>query len=182
MKLDPEVIDRYGRALYDAANRMSRVDQVEETTQVLVGLVPRGSQVRTFLEGPQFNVSDQMALVDKAFANKIDDLALNLLKILIRRRRIFYLEEILTNFHRIVEESRGVYHAELDAAIELSDEQKSRLQETLEKFTEHKLKINWRTKPELIGGVIFKYQDLLLDDSVRTRLRQMRHDMLAARI
>jgi F-type H+-transporting ATPase subunit delta len=182
MRLDPEVADRYGSALFSLAKRQELIDRIADEGRVLLELIPRGSKVRTFLEGPQFNIADQLGMIERAFKGRISDMLVNLLKLLIKRHRIFYLEEILKVYNNQVEEHRGIYSAEVFTAVDLDVTQKASLNYCLEQHTGNRLKIKYRNDPKIIGGVIFRFKDLLIDDSVRTRLCLLRQRMLAGRV
>lgn len=182
MRLDPEVAERYGEALFATARRRQTEDQLLREASEVLRLLQKGSDFRRFLEGPQFNTDEQRAVVERVFRVKYSELLVNLLDLLIRRRRIFYLEMILKEFERLVEEERGIFPAEVVSATTIEEDQRRALSNALEQYTNHTLKISFRTDPRLIGGLIFKFRDLLIDDSIKTRLDEMQHRLLAARL
>ncbi|MBN1516060.1 ATP synthase F1 subunit delta [Candidatus Sumerlaeota bacterium] len=182
MILDPEVAERYGDALFAVAKRRNELDAIWQDAEELMALVPRGSQIRTFLEGPQFNTADQERVVEKVFKGQLHELLTNLLHLLIHRRRIYYLEAILETFQRLVEESRGIYPAEVVSAVELNEAQKRDVEACMERYTQTDLRIHWRVEENLIGGLVVKFKDLLIDDSVSTRFAKLKHDMMAVRV
>ena len=182
MILDPEVSDRYGTALFHVAQRGGKEDVLMEQLQILDDLVKKGSQIRTFLEAPHFSTQDQERVMENVFRGRVDDMIITLLHLLIRRRRIFFLEEIIKRFVRLVEEGRGIFSADVISAVDIDSDQQRELEACLEKYTGDNLRTQYRKDPRLLGGLIFRYRDLLIDDSIRRRLNEIRGKMLAAKL
>jgi F-type H+-transporting ATPase subunit delta len=99
---------------------------------------------------------------------------------LLERHRIEYLTGILQRFVALVEQDMGIRPAVLTSAVPLSDDQKARLQERLEAYTESKLIIRWEVDESIIGGIRFRCGDLLLDDTISWRLETVRRVLLNA--
>lgn len=182
MRLDPEVADRYGSALFSLAKKKDSIDRIDAEGEALLQIIPRGSKVRIFLEGPQFNIADQLGMIERALKGRVDDMLINLLNLLIQRHRIFYLEDILKVYSQQVEQHRGIYSAEIFSAVELDIAQQASLNHCLEQHTGNRLKIKYRLDQKLLGGVIFRFKDLLIDDSVRSRLNDLQQQLQASRV
>ncbi|MFC1601468.1 ATP synthase F1 subunit delta [Candidatus Sumerlaeota bacterium] len=182
MRLDPEVAARYGTALYHVARDQGVVDALLVEAKALREIMRKGSKIRTFLEGPHFNTPDQKRVAQSVFRGQLSELLYNLLLMLIDRRRIYDFGEILKVYERLVDEAAGVFSADVFTAVDLDQGQQAELSGCLEGHTGHKLRIRFRIEPRLIGGVVFRYRDLLIDDSVRTRLDEIKRKLMACRV
>jgi F-type H+-transporting ATPase subunit delta len=124
-------------------------------------------------------VGEKLKLLDRAFKGRLSPLLINLLHLLATRRRTTYLDETLTLFQELVERAEGISQASVSSAGELSFQDKLRLKAALEKYTKSRLKIEYLVEPGLIGGVIFRFRDLLVDGSLASALEELRERMLS---
>jgi F-type H+-transporting ATPase subunit delta len=92
-------------------------------------------------------------------------------------------EEVLTSiygeYQRLANEHRNILAVDVSAAVPLSDEQLSELARSLEARTGKRIRIQEQTEPELLGGLIVRMGDTILDGSVRTRLRRLHEQLLS---
>ncbi len=94
----------------------------------------------------------------------------NFLILLVQKKRAEILPEISEEFQMMVNVEKNVSHGSIISAVELSDELQANVQATLEKLTGKKVVLSTSVDPSLIGGIIAKVGDLVLDGSIRTQL------------
>jgi F-type H+-transporting ATPase subunit delta len=104
-------------------------------------------------------------------------LSYQMLRMLLTKGRIEYLRAIVERFRVLVEREQGIYEAKVASPQLLDDATRKQLQDALEKYTSHRLKITWTEDPSLIGGVRFTYGDTLIDDSVKGKLGKLRQQL-----
>lgn len=168
-------VQSWARALFNVGNAAGTLKALTESASELLAAVEANPSLATFLESPQIPTENKHALADKLFEGKIDEKLLNLIHMMINRGREYLLAPVLTEFREEAERAEGIFPAHVSAARELSDDEKKKLTETLEKFTGTKLRVSYAVRPDLIGGFVFKYQDKLLDASIRNGLRELRN-------
>lgn len=177
---DTTVSERYAQALFNVASKENALDAfTHDATQLLI-LLKRDDKLAVFLEGPQFTTENKLQLIRKLFADKLHPVVFRLLNILILKGRIDYARPIFTRFIELAEQAQGLHPAEVATAIELNDDQKSRLQQGLEKYTNARLRLRYRVDPTLIAGVRFSMGDLLIDDTVKGKLDRLRYQLQEA--
>src|SRR5690606_35878401 len=88
----------------------------------------------------------------------------------------------LREFQLMAEKKLGIARGRVVTAKPLSDEEKDRLLKSLEAYTHNHLSITWAVQPELIGGVVFKSGDLLIDSSLQSQLIRMKASLMAPRV
>jgi F-type H+-transporting ATPase subunit delta len=74
----------------------------------------------------------------------------------------------------LIDEERGIYPAELASGHPLTADDRARLEGVLQRYTGCRLKIDWSVEPSLIGGIVFRFRDLLVDGSLRSGLAEIR--------
>ncbi len=100
----------------------------------------------------------------------VDKVMGNFLTLLVQKKRIVILPEIAEEFQVMVDSEKNISHGHVISAIELSAELQENVQATLEKLTGKKVKLTSSVDPSIIGGIIAKVGDLVLDGSIKTQL------------
>ncbi len=177
---DTTVRERYAQALFNVAKRQGVLDSVKDDAEQLLILLKKDSKMAVFLEGPQFPTEDKLALVNKLFSGKVQQIITQLLDMLIKKGRIDYARPIFTRFIELAEQDQGLHQAEVATAAELTESQKSQIQQGLERFTKSRLRLRYRVEPSLIAGVRFTMGDLLIDDTVKGKLEKLRFQLEGA--
>ena len=97
--------------------------------------------------------------------------------LLFDKGRIGLLDAINDFYQKLVDELKGVAFASLVSAAELSSEAIEKIRESLSKVTGKEVKLEVKQDPDLIGGIVTRIGDLVLDGSVRTQLLNMRESL-----
>ena len=158
----------YGDALFAAARSRGTMEAVWEGVRGLLPLVASGTPLRHFLEAPHILSDQKKALLTNVFADRLD------------RRRAAALEESLREFDDEAHTARGLVAGEAVSAHPLDGELRHRLLTTLERMSGKTFDMKWRVDPKLLGGVVVHYEDVLLDGSLSSRLRELEAHLRAA--
>lgn len=175
--LDPTISERYAHALLAAAKRQNAVAQVMQDAELLIPRSKLDERLHLFLEAPQIPTEAKSNLIRKAMENHVHPLTHNLMQLLLQRGRIEYTRPIIRRFVVLAEREQGILEAQVATAVQLDDSERQELQQSLERFTKARLKIQYVTEPTLIGGVRFSYGEMLVDDSVSGKLYRLRQEL-----
>lgn len=167
----------YAQALYNAARRQGVVQRLVEESKMLTALLNQQPGLRHFLEGPQISREKKRDLLDKGFKNRLNPLLMNLLYMMADRERAVILRDVLVEFQEIAERAEGIYPATISSARELGFQEKLKLKTALEKRTGFHLRLKYDVDPELLGGVVFRFRDMLIDASVRHGIDQLKRQL-----
>jgi F-type H+-transporting ATPase subunit delta len=178
MKIEPDVVTAYALAVFNAAKEKGMLDRIEPEALEVVRIFRGNRRLRLALEAPNVRDQDKLALIDKAFAGRVDDVLLRLMRLMLVRRRIEHLVPALEELHELILHDRGERPASVTTAVPMDERQRGELTAVLEKLTGFRLSVRWRVEPEIIGGVVARCEDLLIDHSVRTRLDRIRRRLL----
>ncbi|MCX7013120.1 MAG: ATP synthase F1 subunit delta [Candidatus Sumerlaeota bacterium] len=174
----------YAEALFRLAKRrgMDLAALVEQAGVLRQAVSREGSKLRRFLDGPQIPTQAKLHLVRRALHGRVEELFVNLFSMLVERDRTVLSDDILEIFSDMVASDQGIHYGQVATAVELDEPQKGRLRTVLERFTRSRLRIAWMVAPEVLGGVVFQYKDILVDFSVHGRLEALRHRLQAVKV
>jgi len=170
---------RYAEALFGAAEKRGVADQVSDDLQSILALDEKDSSLRRFLESPAVRDDAKQRLVQAVLGSRAHELTMRFVLLLMHKRRIGHLRDAIAAFKTLMEAKRGIVHARVISATGLDEGEKTRLTQALERRTGLKFLLEPRVDPAILGGVIVQYKDQILDDSIRTRLRDLRDRLLA---
>ena len=174
------VVDRvYANALFEAALGAGSLDTVREQFAQVVEAEAQVPELRELLRNPQVDPRARAAALGDMLGGG-DELLRNFLLVLADKGRAAQLEEIASEFERLVAEHEGIVHAELTTAVELSDAEAEKLLQQIEGASGRKVEATRAVDPELIGGIVLQVGSHRLDASVRGRLDRLRRQLATA--
>ena len=174
------VVDRvYANALFEAAQEKGRLDVVREQLRQVVDAEAEVPELRELLRNPQLDPRARTAALEDVLGDA-EELLRNFLLLLADKGRTGQLEEIAREFERLVAKHEGIVHAELTTAVELSDEEATKLLGQIERASGRKVEAMRRVDPDLIGGIVLQVGSHRLDASVRGRLERLRRQLATA--
>ncbi len=167
------ITNAYAQALFNAAAAQGLTQRLIEEARQIHAVLDQNPEFRTFLEGPQISSERKREVVDAALEGRANGLILNLFYLTIDRERTILLGEIFEELVEIAERAQGIWPATLSSARELGFQEKLKLKTSLEKFTGCHLRLKHQVMPDLLGGIIFRFRDVLIDGSVRHGLSEL---------
>lgn len=171
------IANSYALALFHAARAKGQIQRISEECRTLADTTRSHKHFTVFLHSPQIATQPKLDLIDKVFGATFSPMLIRLLVMLVQRDRANYLIEILERFDELVQQAEGIFPATLSSAVELGYQEKLALRSVLEKYTGFRLNIRFEVEPRLIGGLIFRCRDLLIDSSLSNALQNLRRSM-----
>lgn len=169
----PPAVLAYAQSLYNVAKSQGVVRQVTDECKALRAVFAASPTFARFLEGPQIARGQKQRVVRATLGQKLNPIVLNLFLVTIQRERAGLIPDILEEFQNVAERADGIFPAGVTTARELGFQEKLRLKTALEKFAQCHLRIQYDIRPEIRGGIIFKFRDSLVDGSISTRLEKL---------
>ena len=174
-----ETSERYSRALFEISRDSDNLDKVETDIKNLKLIYDKNLEVRNFIKDPSQIITEQNKLV-----NLISD-KLNFTKnvqkfllLLIEKRRIFFVNKIIESFLRLCSQKRGEIKASLISSKELSQTELNDISTDLSKSMGSTLKFDYKVDKELIGGLKLQLGSIMIDTSIRNKLKKYEQAML----
>ena len=172
---------RYSLALYELAEENKNVQEIENQSSAVIKLLDNSEDFESLIKNPTNKKEDQINILNKISENyNFNILLKNFLCFLVEKRRLFFLRNILRNFLDICSQKRGEVKAKLIAAKQLSDNEVNRIKDELSKDFTNKVKLDYKYDPSLIGGLIIQVGSLMIDTSIKSKLKQLEIKMIGA--
>ncbi|KJS15132.1 MAG: ATP synthase F0F1 subunit delta [Peptococcaceae bacterium BRH_c4b] len=168
---------RYAEALYELARRDDKVDLVEQELRTVSQLIVEDRDLQKILYHPRITAEEKKDLLKVLFEGKISEVTFEFLKLLVERQREQFLPDIVEYFVNKANYDRNITAAGISSAIELTAGEKKDIETMLAKITGKKVVTEYSVDLALIGGVVVRIGDRVIDGSIRTRLEAMREHL-----
>jgi F-type H+-transporting ATPase subunit delta len=169
----------YAEALLDAAQKRGETERVlEEFASLFEDLFRADPQFEAFLASGAISRKPKAAVIHRAFDGRASDTFLNFLLVLNDHQRL----DLLRGIHEVVkelhDERTGRMRVVVTSAVPLPDDQRERLMGELRQKYKKEPVLATRVDPSLLGGIVVRVGDWLYDASVRTRLENIRKQLI----
>lgn len=171
---------RYASALADVALAATgEAEAVKTELASWANLFEGNADLQNVFGNPAIvHENKERVLDDLIKRGKPSKMVANFLRILLRNGRITDLADISERFAVVLQERSNVVAAEITSARELPDTEKREFELSLEKLTGKEININFAVDPDLIGGVVTRIGSTVYDGSVRTKLENLREQLV----
>lgn len=173
---------RYARALFDLASEKGIVDQLEEELNGIIAAFKENSDLYKVLYHPRITDTDKIALTEVVFKGKVSDEALNFVILLIDKHRVIFLEDILAEYTEEANQIRNMVQAKVSTAIPLTPEEQQQLKDKLIKMTGKNVQLTAEIDLSLVGGVVVRIGDTVIDGSVARRLSVLKDKLMQVQV
>lgn len=168
----------YGDALFDIAVENNKTDVFFEEVKGLKQVLAENPELLRFLGHPDIELSEKVAVVENVFNDRISAEIVGLMRVVVTKGRASYLVSILDHFIAKTKEFKKIGVASVTSATELSDVQKKKIVEKLLSSTSYKeFEMNYKVDPALIGGVVIRIGDRVVDGSIRNKLANLKKEL-----
>lgn len=178
--IDAVVSSRYAHALFGAARAGSVIEPLLADLESLEAMTSADPRLVRFLESPRELDENKRELVRKLFQGRTTDLFVRFMLLLLKKKRINYLLDILRAYRGLVEEHQGIAEARVTTALPLPPELSERLRLELERLFGKKVRIRPRIDPRIIGGLFVVIEGKIIDRSIRSELQKLKDELLGA--
>jgi F-type H+-transporting ATPase subunit delta len=171
-------VRRYAEAAFQVA---LRDDTVEAWRSELDAVAAIGSDERIarLLANPAVALETRTEMAASIFGNVVAQPVLNLIGLIIRRGRIHELPRLAAEFRRLDNARQGITLATATSAAPLTKDELAALIERMEQFTGGRVELDVQVDPSLLGGLVVRVGDRLIDGSVRGRLERLRNQLVS---
>ncbi len=172
---------RYAGALFQTARQtdvMDVIDKVESDLGLITYSLQAMPQLAETLNHPLIPPARKKAIVSQIFSNKVQDVTLRFLELVIDKRRENVLPDVEPEYVRLANEYRGVVSVIVTSAVPLTESETRALKKKLDEVTGKKADLELREDPDLIGGLTVRIGDTVTDGSVRGQLAALREKLL----
>jgi F-type H+-transporting ATPase subunit delta len=169
----------YADALLNVAEKRQQADTVQEELQTLIDDVfGHDPQLEAFFASRAIGRDRKGEVLQKAFDGRCSDTLADFLHVLNRHDRLDTLRAVAAAYKELNNQRAGRMRVQVRSAVPLADDQQERLRHELRETFQREPILEARVDPELLGGIVVKVGDWLYDASVRTRLENIRKQLI----
>lgn len=176
---DTTIARNYAEALLALARKANNLDGWGAAFSGLAQAIEADPRLKNFLAAPQISAAQKKDVISKAFGDMLPALMVRFLHKLIDNRRQMLIPQIAVEYAALVDEVEGRLHAQVTVAREASEAERQVIAEQLSRAFRKTVVPHVHVNPSIIGGVVVRVGDRVMDGSVRRRLSMLRSRMLA---
>ncbi|HXT18508.1 MAG TPA: F0F1 ATP synthase subunit delta [Gemmatimonadaceae bacterium] len=171
----------YAEALLELARSANDLRGWGEMIDSVANGIESDRRLRVFLESPRVSAQQKNEIFQKAYGNSLPRNFVRFLQALVNNRRQMLIPVIAHEYHDLVDQVEGRLHASVTVAREADDNDRHVITQQLSRALGKDVVPHFHVNPSILGGVVVRVGDTVLDGSVRRRLSTLRSKMLGTR-
>lgn len=174
-----QVSKTYGSALFEVAMEKNALDAILEEVLFVKQTFLENEDLRKLLLHPNIEKEEKIKVIENIYKGKIADEITGLMTMMIMKDR---QKDILSVFDYVIwaiKEEKGIGVAYISSAVELSKQQKEKIEQKLLETTEYReIEGNYQVNKDLIGGLVIRISDTVVDSSLKTQIANLSKSLL----
>lgn len=164
----------YAEALFLLACEQERGEEYLSDLRLIRDLIEKEEELLLLLRSPNISAEEKDGVIDAVFGTALQEDTVSFLKLLCQKGRAELLPLCIDDFERLYNEVNKVIVAEVTSAVPLTDEEKQRLTQSLEKKTGHRVELLCHVDREILGGIIVRTDSIVLDGSLKQKIHRVK--------
>jgi F-type H+-transporting ATPase subunit delta len=171
----------YAQALLDLAREQNVHEHVAQDLAGLKQVIDGDPRFGQFLRDPSIGDEERRGVIDRTIRPRVNPLVANFLGVLGQHGRLGALDQVAAAYQHLLDEMMGKVEVEVTVAQQLSADQLEQVRKRVSDALRKTAVIKQHVDDSIIGGMVLKVEDKLIDASVRTQLQTMKRQLLARR-
>lgn len=168
----------YGDALLAVASEENRLDAFLDATVLMLGILKDNGDFVKLLFHPKMAKEDKVKMVEESFGKSMPKELVGLIVLMIQKNRENEILSVLDYVVEHIKKEKKIGKAEVTTAMELSDEQKKRIERRLIDTTGYQtFEMLYQIDESLIGGMVVRVDDRVVDSSIRTKIENLSREL-----
>lgn len=169
----------YGEALFQIAVEDGRIDEIMGEIGAVRKALEENQELSVLMEHPKIIKEEKIHLMESCFQGKVSDDVTGFLTVVVSKGRFKELPAIFDYLTARMKEYKKIGVVAVKSAVELRGEQKEKIRSKLMETTDYKsLEIDWQVDESLIGGLVIRIGDRVVDSSLKYKLEQLTSRLL----
>jgi len=174
-----QIAEVYSRALFQVALEKGSLDALRDELGTFDDALTENKDLKTFFTSPEFSTEEKKDGLHRSVTGASEEIT-NFLEALLERHRMAAIHRIRSRFDERWERERKVLAVEVTSAVELDPNTLSQIGERIGQQTGQHVQSTSQVDPEIIGGIVVRVGNQILDASIRTRLERLRRAVATA--
>jgi F-type H+-transporting ATPase subunit delta len=174
-----EIAAVYARSLFEVAQEQDKVDLVREQLGEFADALQANRELQVFFFSPYFSTQEKEDGLDRAVTDE-DPVVQNFLKLLIENHRMPVVFRVRRAYDELWEDANQLLPVEVTSAVELDEATVRQIGDRISQQTSRRVELSARVEPDILGGIVVRVGNSVLDASVRNRLESLRRQVARA--
>jgi len=174
-----EIAAVYARSLFEVAQEQNKLDTVREQLGAFADALDETRELQVFFFSPYFSTQEKQDGLGRAVTDA-DDTVVNFLKLLIENHRMPVIFRVRREFDRLWQEENKLLPVTVTSAVTLDDATVKHIGDRIAEQTNRKVDLSSNVDPEILGGIVVRVGNSVLDASIRARLEKLRKQVARA--
>jgi F-type H+-transporting ATPase subunit delta len=179
MASSDELVRGYAEAIFKVVQAEGELDAVEDELYRFGKLLDENYELKRALSEQNVDHASRVKILEELCGNKVSPHTLGMLTFIVAQDRARQLPQILEELGQIAAEARDSALAEVRSAVPLNDEQRTELTRALERATGKTIELKVLIDPDVLGGIVAKVGDTVIDGTIRHRIEQLKEQVRA---
>src|ERR1700691_4432007 len=174
-----EIAQVYARSLFEVAKEQNELDTVREQLGAFTDALNDNREVAIFFFSPYFATDEKKAGLERMITGA-EPIFMNFLEALLERHRMPAIFRISVSYEQMWEEENRLLPVQVTSAVPLDEQTVNSIGERIGKQTGRKIELSSEVDDGIIGGIVLRVGNVILDASIRNRLEQLRKQVAQA--
>jgi F-type H+-transporting ATPase subunit delta len=171
---------QYARALLELANEQKQAEPIGQELTELGKIIASTKSLGSFLSDPGISSADRTDLLNKVFKGKVSPLIMNIMGVLNSKNRLGLLHSITDAYQELLDEQLGKVEVDVTVAHRLDASALEQVRQRISQALKKDAIVHQYVDEKIIGGMVLRVDDKLIDASVKNQLEAMKRQLLAA--
>lgn len=173
------IAERYANALLAVAKKAGEMERILEEVVFLRQLLSENPKLKRFLESPHIAKEERFKLVRKVLTPVLSKFAVNFVLLLGIKYRLGFITEIAEEYQRLYDKEKAIHRADVITVSPLDNIMREKLSAVIERIMKKKAALSFYVDEGILGGVVIKTPNMIIDGSVKKQLKDMASAMSA---
>jgi ATP synthase F1 delta subunit len=174
-----EIAAVYARSLFEVAREQDKLDAIREQLGEFADALGETRELQVFFFSPYFSTAEKQDGLDRAVSDA-DPILVNFLKLLIENHRMPVIFRVRRGYEELWQEENKLLPVQVTSAVELDQATVRQIGDRIAEQTGRRIDLSASVEPEILGGLVVRVGNSILDASIRNRLEQLRKQVARA--
>lgn len=169
---------KYALSLFEVARENDGVEEFSSLLNFVSEEIEASKELKSFLTNQIVKAEDKKEALKELFSKRLPEKMMNFLYILADNNRFAIIGDIAREYDKIEKTEKNIISVKIISAVEIKSSLKKKLQDKIERQTSKQADIEYEIKPEIIAGLIMEYNGKTIDNSVLTKIKNIRKQLI----
>tara|TARA_B100000686_G_C16351422_1_gene743048 strand:- start:63 stop:620 length:558 start_codon:yes stop_codon:yes gene_type:complete len=176
-----EISQRYALALYDLSIENNQTEEFASNMTTFMNAFNSNQNLKNFVKNPTYSTENQKIVFDKILnLMSFNKVVKNFFSILIIKKRIFFVDQIIEEFLKLISTKRGEISGSLISPKAIDEKTISDIEREISENIKRSIKLKSKIDESLIGGIVIQIGSLMIDASIKNKLQKYKKLMTEA--